>query len=85
MNIGIIFVGKYITMDIQDIIAGGGMTFKKGKDESAVTPEKNGKKTKAKKSTYVKGTHGSGAAKMKAAYKKRRQTKSANKINGNKG
>ena len=72
-------------MDIQDIIAGGGMTFKKGKDESAATPERNGKKTKAKKSTYVKGTHGSGAAKMKAAYKKRRQTKSANKISGNKG
>lgn len=57
-------------MDIHKIIAEGGMTFKKGKSES-LTEEKR-IKTKAKKSTYVKGTHGSGAAKMKAAYKKKK-------------
>ena len=66
-------------MDLEQIIAEGGMTFKKPKGEPA--PESGSRiKTKAKKTGYVKGTHGSGAAKMKAAYKKRRQTKSANKI-----
>ncbi|MGL4993353.1 MAG: hypothetical protein ACRC6R_04390 [Bacteroidales bacterium] len=34
-------------------------------------------KSKAKKSTYVKGLHGSGSAKQKAKYKARRQAKSA--------
>lgn len=29
-------------------------------------------KTKAKKATYIKGLHGSGAAKMKAAIRKKR-------------
>lgn len=56
-------------MDIQRIIAEGGMTFKK-KGESQNTEKKF--KTKAKKSTYVKGTHGSDSAKMKAAYKKKK-------------
>ncbi|MEG1586946.1 MAG: hypothetical protein RR346_08725 [Bacteroidales bacterium] len=58
-------------MDIQKIIAEGGMTFKKGKSDDSPTNEKR-VKTKAKKSTYVKGTHGSGAAKMKAAYKQKK-------------
>lgn len=57
-------------MDIHKIIAEGGMTFKKGKGESS-TDEKR-VKTKAKKSTYAKGTHGSDSAKMKAAYKKKK-------------
>ncbi|MEG0948732.1 MAG: hypothetical protein RR212_02910 [Bacteroidales bacterium] len=57
-------------MDIHKIIAEGGITFKKGKGD-APSDEKR-VKTKAKKSSYVKGTHGSGAAKMKAAYKKKK-------------
>lgn len=57
-------------MDIEQIMTGS-VIFKKA-------PEDNGNgenrvKTKAKKSTYAKGTHGSGAAKMKAAYKKKTQ------------
>ncbi|MEG1615985.1 MAG: hypothetical protein RR202_05655 [Bacteroidales bacterium] len=57
-------------MDIEQIMTGG-VIFKKAK-ESNENDEKR-VKTKAKKTTYVKGTHGSGAAKMKAAYKKRTQ------------
>jgi hypothetical protein len=54
-------------MDIQKIICEGGMTFKKAKGEAP--KEEKRFKTKAKKTTYVKGTHGSDSAKMKAAYK----------------
>ncbi|MDL2247608.1 hypothetical protein LJC05_02625 [Bacteroides sp. OttesenSCG-928-J23] len=36
-----------------------------GKDEKKV-------KTKAKKTTYIKGSHGSGAAKMKAEIRRKR-------------
>ncbi|MGL4292687.1 MAG: hypothetical protein ACRCSQ_03805 [Bacteroidales bacterium] len=57
-------------MDIHKIIAEGGMTFKKGKEET-ISDEKR-IKTKAKKSTYAKGTHGSASAKMKADYKKKK-------------
>jgi hypothetical protein len=37
------------------------------------------KKKKSKSGLFAKGTHGSGAAKMRAEYKKRRQTKSSKK------
>lgn len=34
--------------------------------------EKKGVKTKAKRTSYIKGAHGSGSAKMKAEYKRKR-------------
>lgn len=47
-----------------------GIVFKPGKDPSS---KKEGKiKTKAKKKTYITGLHGSGSAKMKEEYRKRR-------------
>ncbi|QUB47879.1 hypothetical protein J5A66_03505 [Prevotella sp. oral taxon 475] len=57
-------------MDIDDIISGGGMTFRKG---SSVTPRSEKKvKTKAKKKQYITGAHGSGSAKQKAKYREQR-------------
>lgn len=49
-----------------------GIVFKKGKDDSLKKKEEPKIKTKAKKTTYIKGTHGSGSAKMKAEYRRRR-------------
>ncbi len=64
-------------MDVAEIMAGGdGIVFKKGKSENSSQQEPK-IKTKAKKTSYVKGTHGSGAAKMKAAYKKKRQARNS--------
>ena len=55
--------------DIDDIIAGGGMVFKKPRREDAG----NGKvKTKAKKKQYITGAHGSGSARQKAKYREQR-------------
>ena len=49
-------------MSIEDAIMGG-IVFKGKKDK----PQEEEKvKTKAKKATYIRGQHGSGAAKMKA-------------------
>lgn len=48
--------------DINDIISGGGMVFKKGKDESAG-------ERKIKFSDFLRGTHGSDSAKWKAGFK----------------
>ena len=57
-------------MDIDDIISGGGMTFRKG---SSATPRSEKKvKTKAKKKQYITGAHGSGSAKQKAKYREQR-------------
>lgn len=56
-------------MDIDDIIAGGGMTFRPERKN----PDGNGKvKTKAKKKKYVTGAHGSGSARQKAKYREQR-------------
>lgn len=56
--------------DIDDIIAGGGLVFRKGKGDDA---RGNGKvKTKAKKKAYVTGSHGSGSAMQKAKYRQQR-------------
>ncbi len=55
-------------MDIDDIIAGGGMVFKK--TPSGDRQEK--RKTKAKKKQYITGAHGSGSAKQKAKYREQR-------------
>ena len=52
-------------MSLEDAIMGG-IVFK-GKKEG---PKKD--ETKAKKTTYIKGTHGSGAAKMKAEIRRKR-------------
>lgn len=49
-----------------------GIVFKKGKDSSLQKKEEPKIKTKAKKTTYAKGTHGSGSAKMKAEYRRKR-------------
>ncbi|HXK76106.1 MAG TPA: hypothetical protein PLK40_06500 [Bacteroidaceae bacterium] len=55
--------------DIKSAILNG-ITFKgsKGPKEG----EENKVKTKAKKATYIKGLHGSGAAKKKAEIRKKR-------------
>lgn len=55
-------------------VFGGEVVFKGAKNPRVETKSV---KSKAKKSTYVKGTHGSGSAKQKAKYKARRQAKSA--------
>ena len=56
-------------MDIEDVIRGGGIVFKKKKE----APDSGTKiKTKAKKKTYITGQHGSGAAKMKADIRRKR-------------
>lgn len=56
--------------DIDEIIFGGGLTFKKS---SVGNPKKEEKvKTKAKKKKYITGAHGSGSAKQKAKYREQR-------------
>ncbi len=55
-------------MDIDDIIAGGGMVFKKGPSGD----KKDKLKTKAKKKKYITGAHGSGSAMQKAKYREQR-------------
>ncbi|MDO5571711.1 MAG: hypothetical protein Q4F97_09660 [Bacteroidales bacterium] len=59
-------------MDIEKAMQGG-LVFKKAKEKNE--DDKPQFKTKAKKSSYAKGLHGSGAAKMKAAYKKKAQNR----------
>lgn len=55
--------------DIDDIIAGGGIVFKKARQSD----DNSGKvKTKAKKKKYITGAHGSGSAKQKAKYREQR-------------
>ena len=56
-------------MDIDEIIAGGGLVFRKAPRQD----NDNGKiKTKAKKKTYITGQHGSASAKMKAEIRRKR-------------
>ena len=55
--------------DIDDIIAGGGIVFRKGASEKK-TDDKV--KTKAKKKQYITGAHGSGSARQKAKYRQQR-------------
>lgn len=56
--------------DIDEIIAGGGLTFKKGSAGNSRKQEKV--KTKAKKKKYITGAHGSGSARQKAKYREQR-------------
>ena len=61
--------------DIDEIISGGGMVFKK---TSAGGDKDNGKvKTKAKKKQYITG--GSGSAKQKAKYRQQRANRKTQK------
>ena len=62
-------------MDIEKIIQEGAL-FKKATEKQEL---ENKIKTKAKKTTYVKGLHGSGSAKMKAEYKRKRAARGKNK------
>ena len=48
----------------------GGLVFKGAK--AGPKPSAGGVKTKAKKKKFVTGSHGSGAAKMKADYRRKR-------------
>ena len=57
-------------MDIDELIQGGGMTFRKGGPGGEKKDDKV--KTKAKKKKYITGAHGSGAAKQKAKYREQR-------------
>ncbi|HOI27930.1 MAG TPA: hypothetical protein PLN63_09975 [Paludibacteraceae bacterium] len=63
--------------DIEKIIMQGSVFKKQAepKEEQSLGRVK----TKAKKSSYTKGSHGSGSAKMKAEYKRRRQNRSKSK------
>ncbi len=56
-------------MSIEQAISEGILFKPEGKKDSR---EKTGVKTKAKKTTYIKGAHGSGAAKMKAEFRRQR-------------
>lgn len=56
-------------MSLEDAMMGG-IVFKGKKD--GPKKEEDKVKTKAKKTTYIKGTHGSGAAKMKAEIRRKR-------------
>jgi len=64
-------------MDIEKAMTSG-IVFKGGDDPSK---KKGGAKvkTKAKKKTYITGQHGSGAAKMKAEYRRKRATRNKNR------
>ncbi len=56
--------------DIDEIIASGGIVFKRG---GGGNKKDNGKvKTKAKKKKYITGAHGSGSARQKAKYREQR-------------
>lgn len=57
-------------VDIDDIIAGGGLVFKGGSKNGDDNEDKV--KTKAKKKKYITGSHGSGSARQKAKYREQR-------------
>ncbi len=63
-------------MDGVDYILEHGTVFRKSSEEKKDTTGKV--KTKAKKTSYIKGAHGSGSAKMKAEYKRRRANRNKN-------
>lgn len=56
-------------MDIEKILTEG-IVFKGGKSPRGKKEQKV--KTKAQKKSYITGAHGSGSAKMKAEYRRRR-------------
>lgn len=66
-------------MDIEKILTEG-IVFKGSKPSTAKKEDKvkTKAKTKAKKKTYITGLHGSGSAKMKAEYRRRRANRHKN-------
>ena len=64
-------------MDIEKIMTEG-IVFK-GSKSSPDGKKEEKVKTKAKKKTYITGLHGSGSAKMKAEYRRRRAERHKNK------
>lgn len=62
-------------MDIEKVLTEG-IVFRGSKPSSGKKNEKV--KTKAKKKSYITGQHGSGAAKMKADYRRRRANRHKN-------
>lgn len=63
-------------MNIEEILRQG-MIFKEAKEESS--KEEGKVKTKAKKASYIRGQHNSGAAKMKASIRKKRAKRNKKK------
>lgn len=63
-------------MDIEKTMTEG-IVFKGGKSPNGKQEEKV--KTKAKKKTFITGLHGSGSAKMKADFRKKRANRHKNK------
>ena len=63
------------SMDIEKILTEG-IVFKGSKLNGKKEEEKV--KTKAKKKTYITGLHGSGSAKMKEEYRRRRANRHKN-------
>lgn len=59
--------------DIEDIISGGGMVFKK-----KANGENNGER-KVRFSDFLKGTHGSDSAKWKASFKYKKALRNTKK------
>ena len=62
-------------MDIEKVLTED-IVFRGSKSSSGKKNEKV--KTKAKKKSYITGQHGSGAAKMKADYRRRRANRHKN-------
>lgn len=62
-------------MDIEKILTEG-IVFRGSKSSAGKKTEKV--KTKSQKKAYVTGTHGSGSAKMKAEYRRRRANRHKN-------
>lgn len=62
-------------MDIEKILTEG-IVFRGAKAQTGKKEDKV--KTKAKKKTYITGLHGSGSAKMKAEYRRRRANRHKN-------
>jgi hypothetical protein len=62
--------------DFDKILVEGAVFKKKTVKKPA---EENKVKTKSKKATYIKGLHGSGSAKMKAEYRRRRANRASQK------
>ena len=63
-------------MSIEEAMMGG-IVFKKKKEGNK--EDENKIKTKAKKATYIRGLHGSGAAKMKADIRRKRANRHKSK------
>ena len=66
----------YRLMDIEKIITEG-IVFKGCRSSNG--KKENGIKTKAKKKSFITGSHGSGSAKMKAEYRQRRANRHKNR------